>query len=95
MDLGGVVPATAGTQGPHTVTYNNPGFYEVELTVTNGNGNDTETKTAYIEVLSPGSCNQLNLDDPTFATLTSIHVGWNPTLYSAGTGGADGFVAGK
>ena len=92
LSAGGVSPATASTQGPHTVTYNNPGFYEVELTVTNGNGSDTETKTTYIEVLSPGACNQLNLDDPTFATLASIHVGWTPTVYNAGAG--NGFVAG-
>jgi subtilisin family serine protease len=93
--LGGVSPTTENTQGPHTVTYSNPGLYEVELTATNVNGTDTETKTAYIEVVAAGACNQLNLDDPTFASLTSIHAGWNPSLYSAGTGGVDGFVAGN
>ncbi len=86
-----VVPGTANTQGPHVVTYNTPGTYEVRLTVTNANGNDTETKSAYIIVNSPAGCAQLNLDDPTFDTLTSIHVGWNPTLYSTN---GDGYLAG-
>ncbi|MCB0478392.1 MAG: S8 family serine peptidase [Crocinitomicaceae bacterium] len=91
QSLGGVTPATANTQGPHTVTYNTPGVYEVSLTVSNGNGSDTETKTAYITVNSPAGCSQLNLDDPTFASLTSIHAGWTPSLY--GTTG-DGYLAG-
>jgi subtilisin family serine protease len=91
--VGGVTPGTAGTQGPHVVTYNTPGVFEVTLTVTNSNGNDTETKTSYIVVNPAGACNQLNLDDPTFATDVSIHVGWNPTLYTAGAG--NGYVAGN
>lgn len=93
QNVGGasVVPSTANTQGPHIVTYNNPGVYEVSLTVTNSNGTDTETKTAYITVNSPGGCSKLNLDDPTFDNLTSIHVGWNPALY---TTNGDGHLAG-
>lgn len=91
QSVGGVTPATANTQGPHTVTFNTPGVFEVTLTVTNSNGSDTETKTAYITVNSPGGCSQLNLDDPTFDTLTSIHVGWNPALY---TTNGDGHLAG-
>ncbi|MEZ4937716.1 MAG: S8 family serine peptidase [Crocinitomicaceae bacterium] len=89
--LGGVSPATASTQGPHTVTYSNPGVYEVVLTVSNGNGSDTETKTAYITVNSPAGCSTLNLDDPTFASFTSIHSGWNPALYSTN---GDGYLSG-
>lgn len=84
---GNVSPATASSQGPHTVTYDLPGVYEVSLTVTNANGNDTETKTAYITVNSAGACNQLNLDDPTFSTNAGIHVGWTPSLYNTGGGG--------
>lgn len=84
---GNVTPGTAATQGPHTVTYSTPGVYEVSLTVTNANGGDSEVKTAYITVNSAGACNQLNLDDPTFATNASIHVGWTPSLYNTGGGG--------
>ncbi|MCB0401197.1 MAG: S8 family serine peptidase [Flavobacteriales bacterium] len=92
QSLGGVTPATASTQGPHVVTYSTPGVYEVSLTVTNANGNDTEIKTGYITVTTPGACSELNLDDNQFSTATSIHVGWNPALYTAGAG--NGYVAG-
>jgi subtilisin family serine protease len=92
-NIGGVTPATAAAQGPHNVTYNTPGLFEVTLTATNANGSDTETKTAYIEVVSASGCNALNLDDPTFSSATSIHVGWDPAFYSAG-GAANGYLSG-
>ncbi len=93
VNPGSVTPATANTQGPHIVTYNTPGVYEVRLFVTNPNGNDAEVKTAYINVTSPGLCNEINLDDNNFTSLSSIHVGWTPTAYGAGPG--NGFVAGN
>jgi PKD repeat protein len=43
----GASPATASTQGPHTVTYSTPGAKNVSLTI---NGEVTETKTAYVAV---------------------------------------------
>jgi len=43
----GASPATAATQGPHTVTYSSPGNKTVSLTI---NGAVTETKTNYITV---------------------------------------------
>jgi len=43
-------PASASTQGPHTVTYSSPGTYTVSLTVSNACGSDVETKTGYITV---------------------------------------------
>jgi len=46
-------PSSANTTGPHTVTYNSPGTYNVTLTVSNACGNDTETKTNYITVDVP------------------------------------------
>lgn len=49
-------PATASTQGPHSVTYSATGFKTVSLTV---NGDVTMTKTDYIEVL-PESFNMSN-----------------------------------
>lgn len=82
QSLGGVTPATANTQGPHIVTYNNPGVYEVSLTVTNANGSDTETKTAYITVTPPGSCNELNVDTA-FSSPSYGHMGWRLGLYYA------------
>jgi len=49
-------PATANTQGPHTVYYSSTGFKTVSLTV---NGSVTKTKTDYVEVL-PESFNMSN-----------------------------------
>jgi PKD repeat protein len=43
----GATPATATTQGPHNVSYSNPGSKTVSLTI---NGAVTETKTNYITV---------------------------------------------
>ena len=87
LNPGSVTPATAGTQGPHIITYNTPGFYEVSLQVSNSFGSDTETKTAYIEVTTPGSCSELNLDDNSFAAPAYGHTGWTPTLYYIGNPG--------
>ncbi len=42
-------PATSTEENP-VVTYNEPGTYDVELTVTNVNGSDTELKEDFIEV---------------------------------------------
>jgi photosystem II stability/assembly factor-like uncharacterized protein len=46
----GGTPATSTDQNP-TVTYDNPGDYDVELTVSNASGSETETKVEYISVL--------------------------------------------
>ena len=43
-------PASANTQGPHTVTYSSSGTYDVTLNVTNACGSDDEAKTSYITV---------------------------------------------
>lgn len=45
----GANPATASTQGPHTVTYTTTGQKTISLTV---NGNITKTKNNYINVIS-------------------------------------------
>tara|TARA_Y100000589_G_scaffold317298_1_gene343079 strand:+ start:5096 stop:7303 length:2208 start_codon:yes stop_codon:yes gene_type:complete len=87
--LGGVSPATASTQGPHTVTYNTAGTYTVSLTV--GDGSSTDTKTNYTITVNPPG------------TVTCDSVGnWliNPDASDASTGvytwgAGNGYVMGN
>lgn len=51
----GGTPSGSTSQNP-TVSYANPGTYNVSLTATNAAGSDTETKTGYITILSVPSC---------------------------------------
>lgn len=62
----GSSPATANTQGPHTVSYSSSGLKTVSLTV---NGNTTETKDGYILVHPAPEANfsfQVNSPDVQF-----------------------------
>ena len=52
----GGTPGTATGSGPHTITYNTVGTYNVTLAVTSGANNDTETKTNYIDVINCNYC---------------------------------------
>ncbi|MCD4791454.1 MAG: PKD domain-containing protein, partial [Bacteroidales bacterium] len=47
----GGTPGTATGPGPHTITYNTGGTYDVTLFISNASNNDTETKTDYIDVI--------------------------------------------
>ncbi len=51
-------PATSTDQNP-IVTYNDLGYFDVTLTVTNENGSDTETKTDYVYVYWMDGVNEL------------------------------------
>jgi len=69
-------PATANTQGPHSVTYSASGYKTVSLDVTNFWGSDNETKTNYINVGTPPTAgaigsNQTICSGSTPAALTS------------------------
>ncbi|MDW8296438.1 MAG: fibronectin type III domain-containing protein [Raineya sp.] len=48
--LGGASPSTANTQGPHTVTFNNPGVYVIRLEVSNGTLTNSTTKALNVSV---------------------------------------------
>ncbi|MEN8224136.1 MAG: GEVED domain-containing protein, partial [Bacteroidota bacterium] len=63
----GGAPESFTGQEPVAVTYDTPGDYTVELTVSDGSNSDTETKTAYISVQA------LNADFT--ASQTTIPVG--------------------
>jgi PKD repeat protein len=48
----GGTPSTATGPGPHVITYNTIGTYNVSLTVTKAASTDTKTKTGYISVIN-------------------------------------------
>jgi PKD repeat protein len=48
----GGTPSSATGPGPHVVTYNTIGTYNVSLTVTKAASTDTKTKTGYINVIA-------------------------------------------
>ncbi len=67
----GGTPSSSNTQGPHTITYNTPGIYDVSLTVTDyQGGSDTKTVDALIEVLDV-------LDANFEADITYVPIGEN------------------
>lgn len=49
----GASPATASTQGPHSVTYSTVGSKDVTLDVTGPGGADNETKNSYVSISTP------------------------------------------
>lgn len=51
----GGTPSTSTERNP-VVTYDSPGVYSVELTVTNSRGSDVFRSSGYIEVLNAGQC---------------------------------------
>ncbi|GAB4126818.1 MAG: hypothetical protein Fur0027_08630 [Raineya sp.] len=48
--IGGASPSTANTQGPHTVTFNNPGTYIIRLTVSNGTLTESTNKILNVSI---------------------------------------------
>ena len=68
----GATPSSSTTTNPTGITYDTPGEYDVELTVTNTAGTDTEIKTAYIKVNDPNSTLEAELEN-------SFQFGPNPT----------------
>lgn len=65
---GGVTPGTSTSQNPGSVTYANPGTYEVELTATNGNGSSTCTETIIVSAFA-GCDTLLNIVDTNTLTI--------------------------
>ena len=78
-NIGGASPNTATTQGPHTVTFNQSGTYQISLTVSNGIETDTKTKTIVVR-----SSNVLPLTEG----FESTPVGWTAN----NTGGSTNWI---
>ncbi len=76
-NFAGGTPATANTQGPHTVTFNTAGTYTVDLTITDANGTDDTVATNLI-VVNPPPTVTAN------ATVTTICNGDPVTLTGSG-----------
>ncbi len=55
-------PSSSTDPNP-TVTYTQPGLYDVALTVSNDLGTQTQTRTAYIEVSETGSSSEVYAED--------------------------------
>lgn len=51
----GGTPNTQNTQGPHSITYNTAGDFDVSLTVSDGTNSDTETRIQRIHVTDPNA----------------------------------------
>ncbi|PCJ24244.1 MAG: hypothetical protein COA97_10140 [Flavobacteriales bacterium] len=80
---GGVTPSTAVNQGPHTVFYNNPGTYTVELLVFDGSIFDTITSTITVTDCSPTAnfvASQTTLCETGCITFTNLSIG-SPTTF--------------
>ena len=70
----GGTPATSGVENP-IITYNNPGVYNVTLTVTNPSGQNTSTKQKFISVLPPVTATFTGLVTDNEIHLTNTGVG--------------------
>jgi PKD repeat protein len=80
--LGGVAPATSPSQNPGSVTFSNPGTYQVQLIASNANG--TCTTSVSINVVASSGCDvRINIED------TSALI-----IYLADANPANGYASG-
>jgi len=78
---------TSSTQQNPSILYSTPGVYNVSLTATNTNGNDTKVQNSYITVTANTGCDTIGGQDP-------FDIQFGAYIYSTGTNGSNGFVAG-
>ncbi|PKP17394.1 MAG: hypothetical protein CVU05_15595, partial [Bacteroidetes bacterium HGW-Bacteroidetes-21] len=81
-------PATATGVGPHVITYNTPGTYDVTLVISDGTNSDTELKPDYITVTAAPvltaafSATPTTVNVTTTATFTDASSGGTPTSWN-------------
>jgi PKD repeat protein len=71
----GGVPYTSTVQNPSSIRYNNPGIFDVTLTVGDGTSTNTNTKTGYIYVTQTLP-SQMTLDFEGLTDFTTIFDPW-------------------
>ncbi len=82
--VGGAAPSTANTQGPHTVFFNTPGTYTIELIASDGTEIDTATTTITVTDCTPTAnftASQTSICEMDCITFTDLSTG-SPTSYS-------------
>ena len=77
-------PATSTAQNPANIVYNNPGTYNVILTITNPLGSRTLTKYNYINVIPNGACGTLSHRVPSDSSVNYTFIGTGVWGYIAG-----------
>jgi PKD repeat protein len=82
-------PATATTQGPHTVTYSIPGDKTVSLTV---NGSVTETKNGYISIIPTPSAGFTSTQIDNIVAFTNTSQNASSYFWNFGDGGTSSEV---
>jgi uncharacterized repeat protein (TIGR01451 family) len=83
-------PATASGAGPHSITYNTAGQYDVTLNVSNACGSDNETKTNYITV-NPDPIATASSNSPVCVGATIQLTGGSDNMTSYSWTGPNGF----
>jgi PKD repeat protein len=79
----GGVPYTSNVQNPPSIRYDNPGVFDVTLTVSDGVNSDTRTKAGYIYV-TQAFPSQMTLDFEGLADFTTMFDPWTTVDVNGG-----------
>lgn len=79
---GGISASPINAEGPHVVTYNTPGLFDVSLSVADDNGNESKTVTDLVQVIDVLNANFM-------ADITYVPIGDNVTFTDLTSGPED------
>ncbi len=79
----GGTPNTSSAQNPTNIRYDNPGLYDVTLTVSDGTSSDTKTKSGYIYVTQTLP-SQMTLDFEGLSDFTTLFDPWTTVDVNGG-----------